>query len=150
MQNALRHAGSSRMDSVPHIDCSYPPDIVYFPYTFCCKRSIFSQHFHVCRSTEYLGGCLWSGSPGAIHLTGNEQCVNVYMKGPYDKVTIYFYRSSHQAKQWVCVRAHQDVMMKDFSPCGSHKCSVTCVAAHYPLRKDGLMQRSYLIHIIIT
>lgn len=37
-----------------------------------------------CRSTEYLGGCLGSGSAGTIHLTGNEQCVNVYMKGLHD------------------------------------------------------------------
>lgn len=67
-----------------------------------------------CRSAEYLGGCLGSGSAGTIHLTGNEQCVNVYMKGLHDKATIdtsvlCFNRSSHQAERWGCVYAHRGV-----------------------------------------
>lgn len=98
--NAARHTWRLKIDSLAHCQ-ELPADIagIYLHTPFCSQRSIFGQHFHVCRSAEYLRGCLWSETPGTIHLTGNEQCVNIYTKGLRDmRATICFHGGSSRTE----------------------------------------------------
>lgn len=134
-------------------DCFCATHRLQSPYWYCLfsihllLQTVYFQSALSCLQVNRIFGRMFM-----VRITRSHSCDRKWAMCQclHDKVTIYFYRSSNQAEQWVCVCATQNMIMKDFSHCGSHKCSVTCVAAHYPLLKDELMQRSYLIYIIIT
>lgn len=140
---AARHTRRLKFGCVPHC-LELPTHMIYFscPF-FCSQRSIFSTSMFM----DHRGisrGCLRAGSPWAIHLKGNGQCVDVYMKGLRDK-RAFILIAAHIKQDSDSVFMPSGCEVKDFSPWGCHL-NVPWATRWLPILQDGL-KAERLIHL---